>query len=71
MGPGVPPDRLQIVRDAYHATMSDPEFIEDAKRISLDVRPKSSKQVESLINQAVATPKPVLQRLAHILGWDK
>ena len=71
MGPGVPPERLQIMRTAYDATMNDPEFIDDAKRISLDLNPKSSREVEMLIKQAVAIPKPTLQRLAHILEWDR
>jgi tripartite-type tricarboxylate transporter receptor subunit TctC len=71
MGPGVPPERLQIVRKAYQATMTDPAFINDAKRIALDVRPKTSAEVAALIKQAVATPKPALHRLAQILGWDK
>ncbi len=69
MGPGVPGERLRVMRAAYDATMRDREFIEDAKRISLDLTSKNSQEVEVLIKQAVATPKPVLLRLAKMLGW--
>ena len=37
--PGVPPERLTALRKAFDAVMKDPEFLQDAKTITLDVEP--------------------------------
>ncbi len=71
VGPGVPPERLAILRAAYAATMNDSKFIEEAKKSSILLAPKSAAEVEALIRAATATPKPVLGKVAELLGWKK
>ncbi len=41
MPPGVPPERVKAMRAAFDATMKDPEFLADAQRQDLEVRPLS------------------------------
>jgi len=38
-GPGVPPDRLAVLRHAFDETVKDPEFLAEAQRIRLGVHP--------------------------------
>ena len=39
--PDIPADRAQALRDAFAATLKDPEFLADAKKIQIDVNPIS------------------------------
>ena len=71
VGPGVPKERLAILRAAYDATMKDPKFIEEATKASILLSPKSAAQVEVLIRAAISTPKPVLAKVGELLGWAK
>jgi len=71
VGPGVPKERLAILRAAYDATMRDPKFIEEAAKASILVSPKTAAQVETLLGAATATPRPVLAKAGELLGWTK
>src|SRR5690606_34090701 len=37
--PGMPADRLATLRKAFDATMKDPEFLAEAKKLQLDIDP--------------------------------
>src|SRR3984893_903667 len=61
--PGVPADRLAMLRSAFDATMKDVEFLAEARTADLDVRPVSGTAVEALIKEIYASP-PGAVRLA-------
>jgi tripartite-type tricarboxylate transporter receptor subunit TctC len=61
MPPGVPADRLQALRAAFDATMTDPAFLADAKRQDLEVRPVSGANADALIREVYATPPAIVQ----------
>jgi tripartite-type tricarboxylate transporter receptor subunit TctC len=65
--PETPAERLQILRDAFDATMKDPAYVSAAERLGLDARPLDSKGVEKLMTELAATPEPVVQRLRDLL----
>lgn len=46
---GVPKARLEVLRAAFDATMTDPGFLEDMKRSRLSVQPTSGAKVQQLI----------------------
>jgi tripartite-type tricarboxylate transporter receptor subunit TctC len=65
--PGVPTDRADALRQAFGATMADPEFLEDAKRSSLEVDgPISGMEVDAILRQIYATPKDVIAKFEAI-----
>ena len=66
--PDIPADRAQALRDAFAATLKDPEFLADAKKIQIDVNPISAASVERLIGELYAAPEPVLAKLRSILS---
>jgi tripartite-type tricarboxylate transporter receptor subunit TctC len=47
--PALPPERLQALRDAFNATMRDPEFLADAQKQRLGVQPVSGEQLAALV----------------------
>jgi len=59
--PGVPPERLAILRAAFDATMKDPDFLAEARTTELDVRPVSGDAVETLIKEVYASPPEAIK----------
>ena len=65
--PGMPPDRLRMLRQAFDATMKDPEFIAEANQRRFPLDPEDGEQLEGLIKKAYATPKPIIDRIAKLI----
>jgi len=56
----VPADRVQILRQAFAATVKDPAFIGEAKTLRLPVSPKTGDEAEKIINALYATPPAIV-----------
>jgi tripartite-type tricarboxylate transporter receptor subunit TctC len=69
LAPDVPQDRIVALRTAYTAVLSDPEFLKEATKTSMHLRPQTGAEVEVLVKQVINTPKTVLARTAQILKW--
>jgi tripartite-type tricarboxylate transporter receptor subunit TctC len=65
--PGLPPQRLTALRQAFDATMQDPEFLADANRQGLDVRPVTGAAADALIAEVYATAPDVVRRAAEYM----
>ena len=65
--PGLPPERLKMLRDAFDATMKDPDFLREAKTQMFDIEPEDGAHLEALIRNIYATPKPVVARVAELI----
>ncbi|HEV2571533.1 MAG TPA: tripartite tricarboxylate transporter substrate-binding protein [Beijerinckiaceae bacterium] len=66
--PGVPEDRLRILRQAFDETMKSEEMITDAKRRNLDLNPKSGEDLDQLFAKA-GTPTPeIIKHVGGIMG---
>lgn len=68
MASGVPPDRVEAMRSAFDATMKDPEFLADAAKRKLDVRPLGGEEQARLIDQTLATSPHVVELVKAIVG---
>jgi tripartite-type tricarboxylate transporter receptor subunit TctC len=65
--PGLPPERLKMLRDAFDATMTDPEFIAEANLRKLTIDPATGDRLEALIKKTYATPRPIIDRIAKLI----
>ena len=65
--PGVEPERLQILRAAFDATMQDPQFVEEAKRLALEVRAVTGVDIEALLGEVLASPPDIIRRAAETM----
>ena len=61
-GPGVPPERLQVLRAAFDATMKDPEFLAFTEKAKLEVDPVGGREIEALVREVYQTPPDVVAR---------
>jgi hypothetical protein len=66
--PGVPPDRLEALRQALMATMKDTAFLADANKAALDINPIPGRELDALSAEIAATPPQVANRLRAILA---
>ena len=65
--PDLPPDRLKMLRDAFNATMKDPEFIADVRRNKFDLEPETGEHLATLIDKIYATPKAIIERVSNLI----
>ena len=71
LAPEVPAGRMKLLRAAYDATLRDKAFLDEAAKHAMMIRPQTGAEIEALIRQAAVVPKPVLDRTAQLLGWQK
>lgn len=64
---GVPPARLAALRTAFDKAVVDPEFLAMANRLGLDINPLNGAGVAKLVDEIMATPQPVVDRLKKTL----
>ena len=69
--PGVPAERVQVLRQAFAATMKDPELLAEAQKINIDVEPRTGEQVQDLVAKMYETPPNVIERVKKALGRHK
>ena len=48
--PRIAKDRLQILRTAFAKTLTDPEFVAEAKKANLDINPLTGEEVKKLVD---------------------
>jgi len=65
--PGVPPDRVEVLRAAFLRAMADPELLADAAKARLEILPVSGGEVQKLVSELYATPAPVVEKASEML----
>jgi tripartite-type tricarboxylate transporter receptor subunit TctC len=65
--PGVPADRVKLLRQAFEAMIKDPEVIAEVGRSGQEFQPGTGEQVEQLIRDASSAPPEVVKRVETIL----
>jgi len=66
--PGVPADRIAMLRQAFDRTLRDPDFLDDAKRQNLNVVPLSGAALAAIIANAYESPPAVVERTMRAMG---
>lgn len=66
--PGVPPDRVKILRDAYQRSLKDPALLEELKKRRWVVDAISGEQLAELAKEVVSQPPEVIERMKALLG---
>ena len=65
--PGVPDQVVEILRNAFEDTMSDPAFQDDAGKRQLDLSFTSGREIQSLIEKIYRTSPAVVERVKQIV----
>ena len=60
--PGVPKDRVALLRRSFDETMKDPAFLQAAAAVGMDVRPSTGEALQQIVAQIVASPPELVSR---------
>ena len=64
--PGIPADRIKILREAYLKAFKVPEVIEEAKKTNLDLETLTGAEVEKQIREVMNQPREVIERVKKL-----
>jgi tripartite-type tricarboxylate transporter receptor subunit TctC len=62
VSPATPPELLNTLRAAFDAAMRDPQLLDDAEKLRVDIAPLSGAKVQELVQKLYATPKDIVER---------
>ena len=65
--PGVPADRLEVLRRAFDDTMKDPAFLAEADKLQLEIEPLRAREIDALLANAFATPRTIVAQAAELI----
>jgi len=65
--PGTPKERVQILRQAFMATMRDPEFLAEAAKSKLDINPLPGESLEKTVAGIFQLDARLVSKLKEIL----
>ena len=66
--PGVPADRIEVLRKAFADTMRDAEFLADATKAKLEIDPMSGADMEALTAKVAKTTPEVGAKIRDVLA---
>jgi tripartite-type tricarboxylate transporter receptor subunit TctC len=69
--PGVPAERIAILRKAFKQTIRDPKFIAEAAAEHMTIRPMTGEQIANLIDGMISAPADVRSRVTLALEPNK
>ena len=69
--PGVPPERLAALKEAFAALAHDNEFLADAHTAGMDVAPIAGEAVDRIIALISSAPPETVDRLGKAIGAEK
>jgi tripartite-type tricarboxylate transporter receptor subunit TctC len=61
--PDLPPGMTDLLRDAFEKTLKDPEFVQTAEKMGLEINYVSGKDVQDIIGKIYAAPEGVLEQV--------
>jgi tripartite-type tricarboxylate transporter receptor subunit TctC len=66
--PGIPADRVKLLREAFGKTLRDPELLDEAQKKRLEVDPMPGEDLEALAKEVLAANKGLIERMEKLLG---
>lgn len=66
--PGIPADRVKVLREAFNATMKDPEFLADIDKRQFDLDPVPGEELEKTVKEVMSQPPDIVARMKKLLG---
>jgi tripartite-type tricarboxylate transporter receptor subunit TctC len=65
--PGVPAERVAMLRAAFDATMKDPEFLNDASQQKAEIDPVGGEDINALLERVYAAPPDLAARMRELI----
>ena len=65
--PGIPAERVKVLRAAFDATVKDPEFLAEIEKAQQEFQPASGEALQKLIESTASVPAAIVGRTEAIL----
>jgi tripartite-type tricarboxylate transporter receptor subunit TctC len=65
--PGVPAERIKVLRAAFDAMLEDPELLAEIEKTGLEFAPGSGEQLQKVIEATAGAPRDVVEKTQAIL----
>jgi tripartite-type tricarboxylate transporter receptor subunit TctC len=66
--PGVPEERLRVLREGFDRAVKDPALLADADKAQVGIEPMSGAAIAAFVDEAYRAPAEVGKRAAEMLG---
>jgi tripartite-type tricarboxylate transporter receptor subunit TctC len=66
--PGIPADRVKLLREAFAKTLRDPDFLDEAQKKRLEIDPMPGEDLEALAKEVLSANKDLVERMEKLLG---
>ncbi len=66
--PGIPPERVTILREAFNKTLKDSDFLAEIERRKYELQPVRGEELEAMAREVIAQPPDVIERMSKLLG---
>lgn len=66
--PDVPKLRIEVLRAAFDAAMSDPALLEEARKQGVEITPMTGAKIEALLAGVYSAPADVIERARKLVG---
>jgi tripartite-type tricarboxylate transporter receptor subunit TctC len=65
--PGIPPERTEALRNAFDSMVKDAQFLDETRKLRMDVQPASGREIEALVREIYALPEAVIARTKAVV----
>ncbi len=65
--PGIPADRVKILREAFEKTMKDPAFLAEIAKRKFELSPTRGEELERIVKESMSQPQDIIQRMKKVL----
>ena len=69
--PGIPADRVILLRRAFDAMTRDPAFRKEVEQLDLELDPVSGEEVQKIVRTIVETPDEIVQKVQAATAVNK
>ena len=66
--PGIPTDRVRILRQAFMKALTDPALLAHAEKVNMEIEPTGGEELETLAKDVMSQPPDVIERMKKLLG---
>jgi tripartite-type tricarboxylate transporter receptor subunit TctC len=65
--PGVPPERLALLRNAFAATLKDPAFLPEVEKLKIAIDPMSPEEVSAIVSDTINAAPDVVAKARAVM----
>lgn len=69
LAPEVPDARIALLRQAFDAMVKDEQFLAEAEKSKILIRPQNGAALEAMVKRSAGLPQGQLERTARLLEW--